>query len=125
MIIMDIKSSETKTVSQPKGLLATRIVTVIFTVIEVILAFRLVFKALGANPDNGFVRIVYGITRPFVGIFDGIFSNVSLGGASAVLESSTLIALIVVGIAAWILLTLLKPSKVVHTEKGEVNEQAI
>ena len=122
---MDIKSSETKTVSQPKGLLATRIVTVIFTVIEVILAFRLVFKALGANPDNGFVRIVYGITRPFVGIFDGIFSNISLGGASAVLESNTLIALIVVGIVAAIILTLVKPKKVVQRQKIEVNKQAI
>jgi len=33
-----------------------RIVGVIFAVVEVVLAFRLIFKGFGANPNSGFVR---------------------------------------------------------------------
>ncbi len=54
---------------------AKRIVGVVFAVFEVVLAFRLIFKGLGANPSNGFVRGIYGVTQFLVGIFEGIFSG--------------------------------------------------
>ncbi len=82
---------------------AQRITGIIFAVIEVLLGFRLIFKILGANPDNGFVRVIYAVTQLFTGIFEGIFSRVTSSGLEhrAILEPATLIAMIVVALVAW------------------------
>src|SRR5689334_10819537 len=44
----------------------------IFGILEALLAIRLAFRLLGANPQNGFVDFIYGITAPFVQPFVGI-----------------------------------------------------
>ena len=98
---------------------AKRIVGVIFGIIEIILAFRLVFKLLGANSQNGFVKAIYNITQFFVGIFEGIFANLSTG-TNAVFEPATFIAIIVVAIVAWIILILIKPRQTSRMEKTEM-----
>ena len=86
---------------------ARNIVVVIFSIIEVILAFRLVFKLLGANPNNFFVNAIYAITQFFVGIFEGIFPRAATSGM--VFEPATLIAIIVVALIAWIITKLMSP----------------
>ena len=53
----------------------SRIIALVFTVIEVLLLVRLVGKLLGANADQGFVSAIYGITEPLVAPFRGIFSQ--------------------------------------------------
>jgi len=65
-------------------------------VIEVLLAFRLIFKLLGANSLNGFVAFLYTITGVFAAPFLGIFGNIVSRGAvaSSILEPSTIIAMI-------------------------------
>lgn len=82
-----------------------RIIGLIFGVIDAILLLRLVLKLLGANPENVFVNGIYVITQPFVGIFEGIFAQIAIPGinATAVFEPATLIALLVVGLIAWVL----------------------
>jgi len=86
-----------------------RIIDTIFIVIVALLAFRLFFKLLGANPDNSFVQGIYAITEPIVRIFEGIFSAISLNGAetTAVFEPATLIAIVVIVLIAWIVQRLL------------------
>jgi heme/copper-type cytochrome/quinol oxidase subunit 4 len=101
-----------------------RIVGVIFAVVEVILAFRLVFKGLGANPNNGFVRGIYGVTQFLVGIFEGIFSRGTTSGAetTAVLEPATLIVMVVIGLIAWGVLKLMTPHTGTRVERTEYTE---
>lgn len=53
----------------------TRVVALVFTVIEVLLLIRFTGKLLGANPDQGFVSMIYGITEPLVAPFRGIFTQ--------------------------------------------------
>ncbi|HAM63758.1 MAG TPA: hypothetical protein DCP62_09000 [Erysipelotrichaceae bacterium] len=79
------------------------IVMILFSIIEVLLGFRFVFKLMGANASNVFVSGIYNFTQFFVGIFEGIFSKATTGGAEteAVFEPATLIAIIVVGLIAW------------------------
>jgi len=103
---------------------AKRVVGVIFGIIEIILAFRLVFKLLGANPDNGFVKAIYNITQFFVGIFEGIFGKVDVVGAQSVFEPATLIAMIVVAIAAWIILKLMTPRDSSHVDRVETVDRS-
>ncbi len=92
---------------------AQRIIYAIFGLIEAILAFRLIFKLLGANPDNGFVHSIYAVSQFFVGIFEGIFPRIT------VFEPATLIAMVVIALIAWVVLKLIKPRIGNYSEKTE------
>ena len=98
-----------------------RIVGVVFAVVEVVLAFRLIFKGLGANPSNGFVRGIYGVTQFLVGIFEGIFSRGTASGAetTAIFEPATLIVMVVIGLVAWGVLRLMTPHTGTRVERTE------
>ena len=52
----------------------TRVVTLIFTVLEVLLLFRFLLKLFGANQSQPLVAGLYGITNPLVRPFEGIFA---------------------------------------------------
>ena len=96
---------------------ARNIVVVIFSIIEVILAFRLIFKLLGANPDNVFVNGIYSITQFIVDIFAGIFPKASDSGM--VFEPGTLIAIVIVALLAWIVTKLMTPRITTQEKKTE------
>ncbi len=104
---------------------AKTIARVIFWIIEVLLAFRLVFKALGANTDNIFVRIVYSLTKIFVVAFEGIFSRTSTTVGEVI---ATVVAMIIVALIALIIIKLIKPKTAIsvenaeHVEKNSVDE---
>jgi uncharacterized protein YggT (Ycf19 family) len=51
----------------------TSVVTLIFTVLEVLLLLRFVFKLTGANAGQPLIRALYGVTEPLVRPFQGIF----------------------------------------------------
>jgi uncharacterized protein YggT (Ycf19 family) len=51
----------------------TRVVTLFFTVIEVLLLLRFALKLLGANATQALVAGLYRITEPLVRPFQGIF----------------------------------------------------
>jgi uncharacterized protein YggT (Ycf19 family) len=52
---------------------ATNVVTLVFTVLEVLLLLRFVFKLTGANANQPLIRALYGATEPLVRPFQGIF----------------------------------------------------
>ena len=54
---------------------ASRIIALLFTVIEVLLLVRFVAKLFGANADQAFVSAIYGVTEPLVAPFRGIFAQ--------------------------------------------------
>jgi YGGT family len=99
---------------------AKRIVSVLFSAIEIILGIRLILKLLGANAGNSIIKALYDVTGFFVKIFEGIFSRVTINESSgAVFEPATLIAMVVIALIAWIVLKLMTPrtgSSVVKTE---------
>ncbi|SCZ80947.1 YggT family protein [Acidaminobacter hydrogenoformans] len=101
--------------------LPTHLFSVFFGIVESLLAFRLIFKLLGANAENGFVSAIYGITKPIVSIFEGIFSSAVTEGleTASVLEPATVIAMIVVALIAWITFKLITLKKSSHVEKTE------
>jgi hypothetical protein len=79
-------------------------------VLEVLLAFRFVLKLLGASTTSGFVNFIYGLSSIFIYPFEQIFrSGVGEGiETKAVLESSTLIAMVVYAVIAWGVVKLIK-----------------
>jgi flagellar biogenesis protein FliO len=117
------RQTETRNIKQESNT-AKRIIGTIFSIIEILLAFRLIFKLLGANPTNGFVQGIYNLTQFFVGIFEGIFSRATTSGAetTAVFEPATLIAMVVVAIIAWVVLKLMTPRSSTRVERTEYTE---
>jgi uncharacterized protein YggT (Ycf19 family) len=59
----------------------TRVVTLLFTVIEVLLLLRFVLKLLGANSNQPLVAGLYQITEPLVRPFQGIFPQPNVDAA--------------------------------------------
>lgn len=82
-----------------------QIIWYILGFIEVLLAFRIVLKALGANSSIGFTNLIYSITSPLAAPFSGIL-GLSIEGNSMI-EWSTIIAAIVYLCVAWGLIYLL------------------
>ena len=111
--------------TEPSSHAAQRIVSILFAVIEVLLAFRLIFKGLGANPGNSFVKFIYSVTKYIVKIFEGIFSPLKTSGAEtkAILEPATLIAMIVVALIGWLVFNLMTPRKSNSVERTEYSGQ--
>ena len=90
---------------------AQNIVGIVFGVFEATLAFRLVFKLLGANPENRFVQSLYSVTQGIAGFFEGIFPRFVSTGAenTSIFEPATLIAMVVLAVFAWIALKMVTP----------------
>lgn len=118
---MNNKQETRQTITE--GNIGRRIITVIFSLIEVMLGFRFFFKLIGANSDNGFVKGIYAFTQFFVGIFEGIFSVATTPGAEteAVFEPATLIAIIVVALIAWAIMKLMSSSSTSQVKSYQVD----
>ncbi len=119
---MKQRSKETETLKiKQNSNIVQRTIGAIFGVIEVTLAFRLMFKLLGANPEHGFVSGVYAVTQPFVGFFEGIFSRTYTIGAetTAVFEPATLISMVVIALIAWVVLKVITPRSGNRFERTE------
>lgn len=72
-----------------------RVVSLLFGILAVLIALRIVLLLLVANQTNGLVDFIYNVTEPFVAPFRGIFNFdlVSPGGGST-LDIGALVALV-------------------------------
>lgn len=91
--------------------------------IEILLAFRFVLKLAGANPDSGFVGLIYGLTKPLAGPFLETFRATPSTGAetTSFFEWSTLVAAPVYALVFWGIIKLLqfrKPAEPDEVEKA-------
>ena len=73
--------------------------------IDAWIGLRILLRAIGANPENPFAQIVYGPTALALEPFQGLTRNPQVDGM--VLETTSLIALLAVGLAGWILVQLI------------------
>ncbi len=74
----------------------------VFGLIELIIALRLILKLFGANPSTPFVAWVNGVSDSLIYPFQGIFPSPVLSGGF-VLEVSAIIALLVYAIVGYII----------------------
>jgi len=103
--------SPQKTYETKKAIFRTyQIIWYILGIIEVVLAFRVLLKLLGANAGSGFTNFIYTVSDPFALPFAGILG---VTGSVMILEWSTLIAMAVYAIVAYgivALFQLVKPT---------------
>ncbi|MBI4136649.1 YggT family protein [Candidatus Roizmanbacteria bacterium] len=97
---------------------AYQLIWYVLGVVEVLLFFRILLKALGANPASGFTNLVYVLSDPLAQPFAGIF-RVSIAD-EAVFEWSTFIAMLVYFLIAYgiiYLFQLIKPADPIEVEE--------
>lgn len=81
-------------------------VNFVFGLFGVLLGLRLIMRLFSANSANGFVEWIYETSRPLIEPFENIFPTVQLEDGF-VLEVSTLFALVIYGLAAALIVSLL------------------
>jgi YggT family protein len=116
---------------RPAEAIIISIVYFIFGFIEVILGLRFVLRLLGANPDAGFVQLVYSIAAPFMAPFEAVFATPQVEGA--VFDWSVLLAIAVYALIAWGIASLVRAmtprssagtvEQVEHVEQIEETEE--
>jgi uncharacterized protein YggT (Ycf19 family) len=84
-----------------------QIIWYILGVVEILLAFRVILKMLGASVGSPFASLLYMVSDPLALPFSGIFGvTASLQGSQ--LEWSTLVAMIVYAVIAYGLIQLMQ-----------------
>jgi uncharacterized protein YggT (Ycf19 family) len=80
---------------------ATQVIWLCLGLLEAALGLRVLLKLMGANADNPFASLLYNVTGAFLAPFAGLTGTPAAGGM--VLEVSTLIAMLVYALLAWVL----------------------
>lgn len=96
-----------------------QIIWYILGVIEILLAFRFVFKLLGANSGSPFVQGIYNASNGLIRPFRGIFPTPVVEGS--VFEWTTLVAIAVYAVIAYGIVYLLQLVKPVNPQEVEEN----
>lgn len=78
---------------------ATYMIWLLVVMLEGLIALRIGLKLIGANADNPFAALIYGFTNLFLFPFVGLTGTPTAGGM--VLEISSVIAMVVYGLAGW------------------------
>lgn len=95
-----------------------QVIWYILGIIEILLAFRMTLKALGANQTSGFTSLIYALSDPLTIPFQGILRT-TFAPQGSVFEWSTLIAALVYLLVAFGLVELLQFAKPVTPQEVE------
>lgn len=83
----------------------TRVVMLVFTVLEVLLLFRFTFKLTGANAAQPLIAWLYAFTDPLVRPFQGIFPEPRAG---IVVDIAALLAILFLFLIGWLIVALVR-----------------
>lgn len=78
------------------------LINAIFSIIEILIAVRIILRLFGANPAAGFVQWIYATTQPLLAPFVGMFPSPALEGGF-VIEFSAVFGLLVYAFIGYLL----------------------
>lgn len=93
-----------------------QIVWYVLGIVEAILAFRLILKMLGANPNAEFTHFIYSISYPFTAPFVSVFQVIKM--QSSIFEWTTVLAMFVYWVVAVGIIRLFLMSRSVSTPEA-------
>ncbi len=97
--------------ASPSGV-ASNVIWLVYGVVAGLHVIRMLLSLLGANSSNAFASFIYTVTNPFVAPFRSLFSvDTTVGNGLGRFEVETLVALIVYGLIAWVLVKLVRVKK--------------
>ena len=82
------------TVTPSGGEMTRRVVVLIFGIIQILIAARIVLLLLAARGDNGLVSFIYQVSDLFVAPFSGIFNTDALKAGRSILDIAAIAALV-------------------------------
>lgn len=92
---MAIDQVETRQTTGPSGaLIGQRIAGLVFGLIQLVIAARIVLLVLDARAANGIVSGILNLSQVFVAPFEGILRTNSLSAAGSVFDVAAVVALI-------------------------------
>jgi uncharacterized protein YggT (Ycf19 family) len=103
--VTNVRTTESAYVARGPGgaSIASRIVTFVFGILQVLLILRIILLVLVANGGNDVVRFIFNVTQPFVDPFLGMFAlNRVTADQGSTFDIAALVALI-----GWTLVELL------------------
>jgi hypothetical protein len=74
--------------------MAARLVAMIFGIIQLIIALRIVFLLLNAREGNPLVAGILDLSRPLVAPFEGIFQTNALQAGGSILDVAAVVAIV-------------------------------
>jgi uncharacterized protein YggT (Ycf19 family) len=87
-----------------------KIIWLVVVVVLLLLAIRVVFSLIGANPDNQFASFIYAVTTPLVEPFKGLLQVGEYQIGVARFEFETLVAMFVYLMAGWAITAVIRIS---------------
>ncbi len=81
----------TASAAHPSIWTASRVIALVFSVLEVLLLVRFALKLFGANAEQALASAIYGVTEPLVAPFRGIFAQPT---GTPVVEIATLLSIV-------------------------------
>lgn len=91
-----LQEEERRIAAANRNATITRLVQVIYFLtgaLGVLLLLRVFLRLFGANPNNEFAQVIYGLSHPFVDPFANLFANPVLG-RSQVFDINALVAIV-------------------------------
>ena len=87
--------TEERVVTRPKGTtVAARLVTLLFGLVQLAIALRIVLLAFDARQGNDIVTTILTISGVFVAPFEGILQTDAMSASGAVLDIAAVVALV-------------------------------
>ncbi|MFZ1249122.1 MAG: YggT family protein [Candidatus Saccharimonadales bacterium] len=97
--------------ASPTGV-AQNIIYTIYGILASLLGLRMLLSLLAANRSNGFADLIYTVTGPFVAPFRSLFGvNTAIGNGGSHFELETLVAILVYGLLAWMIVRIVRVKK--------------
>jgi uncharacterized protein YggT (Ycf19 family) len=94
------------TVAAPKPVwTVTSVITLVFTVLEVLLLLRFMFKLMAANSGQPLIAALYGVTDPLVRPFQGIFP---IPDSPPIIDIPALLAIVFLFLVAALIVALVR-----------------
>ena len=105
----DLVAERRVATTRPTGAtMVSRVVVVVFGLIQLLIGARIVLLALDAREGNALVAGILALSEPFVAPFEGILNSDALASGGAVLDLAAVVALIGWTIVELVLLAVLR-----------------
>ncbi|MBD1912230.1 MULTISPECIES: YggT family protein [unclassified Leptolyngbya] len=84
-----------------------RTISYLVGALVVLLGLRFVLRLAGANPDNAFAQVIYGLSDPFVAPFSTLFISPTTADATNIFDVNVLIAIVAYTLLGWLVIWLI------------------
>ncbi len=76
--------------------------------LEILLVMRFLLRLLGANPQNGFARLINDLSAPFIAPFSTLFISPTSEGGANIFDVNVVIAIVAYALLSYLAVSLIR-----------------